>query len=124
MNILIVPSWYTGYDNVEGNEGIFHYEQAAEMSREHNVAIYFPFDRAMPQNFSVEKERDILTFRSKYVRSQRIRNRIRIYKAFKEVFNKFKPDRAYACRYGSGKVCGAMVQLFSYPIYSDRTFYS
>lgn len=92
MNILIVPSWYTGYDNVEGNEGIFHYEQAAEMSREHNVAIYFPFDRAMPQNFSVEKERDILTFRSKYVRSQRIRNRIRIYKAFKAVFNKFKPD--------------------------------
>ncbi len=92
MNILIVPSWYTGYDNVAGNEGIFHYEQAAEMSREHNVAIYFPFDREMTQSFSAEKERGILTFRSRFVRSQRIRNRIRIYKAFKEVFNKFKPD--------------------------------
>ena len=89
MRILIVPSWYTSHDNIMGTGGIFHYEQAREMSREHTVAMYY---RTLPGDFQAEEERGILTFRSKFPDRQRIRNRIRIYKAFRYIFKEFRPD--------------------------------
>ena len=55
MRILIVPSWYTSHDNIMGTGGIFHYEQAREMSREHTVAMYYPFDRTLPGIFRQKK---------------------------------------------------------------------
>lgn len=92
MKILIVPSWYTSHDDIMGTGGIFHYEQAREMAREHTVAIYYPFDRTLTGDFQEKVERGILTFRSKFLTRQRLRNRIRIYKAFRYIFKEFHPD--------------------------------
>lgn len=92
MRILIVPSWYTSHDNIMGNGGIFHYEQAREMAKEHTVAIYYPFDRTITEDFQAEEERGILTFRSRFQDQQRIRNRIRIYRAFRYIIKEFHPD--------------------------------
>lgn len=92
MRILIVPSWYTSHDNIMGNGGIFHYEQARELSKKHTVAVYYPFDRTLLEDCQVEEEREVLTFRSKFLDGQRIRNRIRIYKAFRYIFKEFRPD--------------------------------
>lgn len=92
MKILIVPSWYTSHDNIMGSGGIFHYEQASELAREHTVAIYYPFDRTLPEDFLIEEERGILTFRSFFSDKQRLRNRIRIYRAFRYIFKEFNPD--------------------------------
>lgn len=92
MKILIVPSWYTSHDDIMGNGGIFHYEQAKELAKEHTVAIYYPFDRTLTEEFQAEKERGILTFRNRFVDRQRLRNRVRIYKAFRYIFKEFEPD--------------------------------
>ncbi len=92
MKILIVPSWYTSHDNITGNGGIFHYEQARELAKAHTVAIYYPFDRTLTEDFLEEKERDILTFRSKFLNRRRLGNRIRIYKAFRRIAKEFQPD--------------------------------
>lgn len=92
MKILIVPSWYTSHDNITGNGGIFHYEQARELSKKYTVAIYYPFDRTLTEDFLEEEERGILTFRSKFLGRQRLRNRYRIYKAFRRIFKEFCPD--------------------------------
>ncbi len=92
MRILIVPSWYTSHDNIMGNGGIFHYEQAKEMAKEHTVAIYYPFDRTIAEDFQEGEERGLQTYRSKFLRRQRIRNRIRIYRAFRYIIKEFCPD--------------------------------
>ena len=92
MNILIVPSWYTTHDDIMGNGGIFHYEQAKELAKNYRVAIYYPFDRTLKKDFAESEERGLATYRSKFIPSQRIRNRVRIYKAFKHIIEEFKPD--------------------------------
>lgn len=55
MRILIVPSWYTSHDNIMGNGGIFHYEQAREMAKEHTVAIYYPLTGRLQKIFKQKK---------------------------------------------------------------------
>ena len=62
------------------------------MAKEHTVAIYYPFDRTITEDFQAEEERGILTFRSRFQDQQRIRNRIRIYRAFRYIIKEFHPD--------------------------------
>lgn len=92
MRILMVPSWYAAKDDSLGLGGIFHYEQAKELSVRHEVAIFCPFDRSLTEDFSEGTERGILTYRSRFVPKERVRNRIRIYRAFKKAVQEFKPD--------------------------------
>lgn len=48
------------------------------------------------QEFSQGKEAGVLTFRCKFVPSDRIRNRIRMFKAFASIVKQFKPDLVHA----------------------------
>lgn len=96
MKILVIPSWYTSQDADVRVGGIFHYEQAIELGKYCEIAIFFPFDKMLRQEFSQGKEAGVLTFRCKFVPSDRIRNRIRMFKAFASIVKQFKPDLVHA----------------------------
>ncbi len=96
MKILIVPSWYAGINDELGLGGIFHYEQAIELAKSNTVAVYYMFDRYLQDDFYCQEERGIVTYRSKFIQSQRLYNRIRIYKAFRKIIQEFKPDIVHA----------------------------
>lgn len=117
MKILLMPSWYAGKQDILGTGGIFHYEQAKELSKYHEVAIFYPFDRSIEQDFSKETERGILTYRSKFIRQERIRNRIRIYRAFKKVVQEFKPDIVHAhVANEAGRYAALWCSVFKIPL--------
>lgn len=96
LNILIMPSWYTQYTDNIHTCGIFHYEQAVDLQKYCNVAVYYPFDQTIKEDMIKHIDRGILTYRSQFHREERIRNRIRIYKSFQKIKEEFKPDIIFA----------------------------
>ena len=117
MKILLIPSWYASQKDILGTGGIFHYEQAKEMSKYHEVAIFYPFDGSIEQDFSKKIERGILTYRSKFIRKERIHNRIRIYRAFKRIVQEFKPDIVHAhVATEAGRYAALWCSVFKIPL--------
>lgn len=96
LNILIMPSWYTQYTDTIYTGGIFHYEQAVDLQKYCNVAVYYPFDQTIEEDMIKHIDRGVLTYRSQFHREERIRNRIRIYKSFQKIKEEFKPDIIFA----------------------------
>ena len=92
MRIVIAPSWYTTKADPLGTDGSFHYDLAKELSKDHDVSVFYPFDRSLTDDFSESTERGLLVYRSRFVPGERVRNRIRIYRAFKKMVQKFRPD--------------------------------
>lgn len=96
LNILIMPSWYKGYADKNVTAGIFHYEQAVDLQKYCNVVLYYPFDQSIDEEWMVHEERGVLTYRSKFRRNERLRNRVRIFKTFKKIIEAFHPDIIFA----------------------------
>ena len=96
LNILIMPSWYKGYADKNVTAGIFHYEQAVDLQKYCNVILYYPFDQTIDEEWMVHEERGVLTYRSKFRRKERLRNRVRIFKTFKQIIEAFHPDIIFA----------------------------
>lgn len=96
LNILIMPSWYKGYADQDVTAGIFHYEQAVDLQKYCNIVLYYPFDQTIDEEWMVHEERGVLTYRSKFRRNERLRNRIRILKTFKRIYREFQPDIIFA----------------------------
>lgn len=96
LNILIMPSWYFSYKRDNVTAGIFHYEQAVDLQKYCNVAVYYPFDQTIEEDMLKHEDRGVLTYRSKFRREERIRNRIRIFKTFQRIKKEFKPDIIFA----------------------------
>lgn len=96
LNILIMPSWYKGYTDQNVTTGIFHYEQAVDLQKYCNIVLYYPFDQTINEEWIVHEERGILTYRSKFRRKERLRNRVRIFKTFKKIMDAFHPDIIFA----------------------------
>lgn len=112
-----MPSWYAGKQDILGTGGIFHYEQAKELSKYHEVAIFYLFDRSIKQDFSEELERGILTYRSKFIQRERVRNRIRIYRAFKKIVQEFQPDIVHAhVANEAGRYAALWCSVFKIPL--------
>ncbi len=95
LNILIMPSWYFSYKRDNVTAGIFHYEQAIDLQKYCNVAVYYPFDQTVKAVMKHE-DRGILTYRSEFHRKERIRNRVRIFKTFQQIKKEFQPDIIFA----------------------------
>lgn len=95
MRVLIIPSWYKG-KNASLQGGVFHSELARQIQQKIGVAIYYPFDRTLHESYTVDVEEDLLTFRSFFQPSQRIRNRVRILKSFRKIIKEFNPDVIHA----------------------------
>lgn len=117
LNILMMPSWYTNIDATKFTTGIFHYEQAMDLKKYCNVAMYYPFDRVLKEDFTANNERGMYTYRSRFIQSQRIRNRIRIFKAFCKIRKEFKPDIIHVhVAVEAGKYAAFLGKLFHIPV--------
>ena len=66
MNILHIVTWYTAYKSSVIREGIFHYEQAMELKKHHNVLLYYPFGHDLEKNVVSSEEHGLLIYRRKY----------------------------------------------------------
>lgn len=96
LNILIMPSWYFSYKRDNVTAGIFHYEQAVDLQKYCNVAVYYPFDQTIEEDMMKHIDRGVLTYRSQFHREERIRNRVRIFKTFQKIKEEFQPDIIFA----------------------------
>ena len=95
MRILMMVSWYSP-KNEPINGGIFHYEQAMDLKKYCDMAIYYPYDRTLVGKYSDEEEHGIRTFRSAYDFKRKIYNRRNMYSAMKKIVRDFKPDIIHA----------------------------
>lgn len=96
MKILIMPSWYKSLESDNPYAGIFHFEQAVELSKNCDVAIYFIFDRTLRVRRDWREEDGIKTYRSRFKDKSRIGNWFRVIKTFAYINKEFKPDIIYA----------------------------
>lgn len=115
MNVLMLVSWFAKKGETGG--GIFHYEQAADLNRFCNCAIYYPYDRYITGNYESGRERGILTFRSKYALQNKIRNRICMFQAMREIVKTFHPDIIHGnVATEGGRFAVIMGKLFHIPV--------
>ena len=111
MKIIILPSWYSNAKAKDHRAGVFHYEQALELSKYCEVAIYYMFDTSLTEESSVRNEGGIVTYRSRYNSDAHIVNWKRIIRFFSQINKEFKPDIIYA--FGSGKICSSTWKIVS-----------
>lgn len=90
MNVLMLVSWYASKGEVGG--GNFHYEQANDLNRFCNCAIYYPYDRNITRGYECGMENNIMVYRSKYALKNKIRNRIYMFRAMRRIVEEFQPD--------------------------------
>ena len=91
MNILFMVSWY--FSIAEKNPvPSFHTEQALELSKHCNIAIYYPYERKIDVPFCKNTELGLVTYRSKYKLEDKLKNRIYMFRAMKRIVKEFKPD--------------------------------
>lgn len=115
MNVLMLVSWYA--PKGKSGEGDFHYEQAMDLKRFCNCAIYYPYDRYIMKKYEYGIERNILTFRSKYALKNKIRNRIYMILAMRKIVKEFKPDIIHGnVATEGGRFAVMMGKLFHIPV--------
>lgn len=117
MNILMMVSWYTeqGKDKLES--GVFHYEQSMNLKKSCNVAIYFPYDKQIVEDETVEEEWGLLTYRSKYNDKKRWKTRMQIAKTMKRIVAEFKPDVIHAhCAGAAGVYAVTLGKKYHIPV--------
>ena len=117
LNVLIMPSWYVSYKDENITTGIFHYEQAVDLQKYCNVAVYYPFDQTIQEDMLKHEDRGVLTYRSQFHREQRIRNRIRIFRTFQKINKEFEPDILFAHVANEvGKYAAFLSSLYHIPL--------
>lgn len=117
MKILIMPSWYAGKHDEVPVGGIFHYEQAIELSKKCEVAIYYPFDRTLDSEMSAEIERGLLTYRSYFMQKQRFLNIVRMIRTFCRINKEFQPDIIHAhVATEVGRYAVVLAKIFKKPL--------
>lgn len=120
MNVLMMPTWYFEKNNPLA--GIFTTEQSIDLKKYCDVAVYYPFDTTMDGEFSCAFEKNLLTFRSKIIKSRipkftTISNIIRIIRDFKRIKKEFKPDLIHAHVAGqAGFYAVILGKLFKVPV--------
>lgn len=95
MRILMMVSWYSA-KNEPISGGIFHYEQAMDLKKYCDMAIYYPYDKTLKEQYSDEIEHGIRTFRSSYSFKRKLYNRRNMLSAMKKIVRDFKPDLIHA----------------------------
>lgn len=116
MNILMMVSWFGAKDG-SYTGGSFHYEQVKSLNKYCNCAIYYPYDRSLNEPCSVEKERGILTYRTKYQLEKKLRNRIYMIRTMKRIMEEFHPDLIHAnVATEAGRFAVMLGKLFHIPV--------
>lgn len=113
MNVLMIVTWYTPQGAPCLQDGVFHNEQSLALIRHGaNVALYFPFDRNLTEDFTAGEEWGLMTYRT---REGKDRWR-RIVRDFKRIRGEFKPDLIHAHVAGGAGVAAAILSgLFKIP---------
>lgn len=116
MNVLMMVSWFGEFAGAEQGGG-FHYEQAVDLNRLCNCAIYYPYDRNINERFVKRKESGIVVYRSKYCLQKKLRNRLFMYQAMKKIVEDFHPDIIHGnVATESGRFAVVLGKLFHIPV--------
>lgn len=91
MKVLLMVSWFGDTAGAEKGGG-FHYEHAVELNKSCDCAIYYPYDRQIQKSFVSRDEAGIRVYRSKYRLQSKVRNRVFMYRAMKQIVEDFQPD--------------------------------
>lgn len=117
MNVLMMVTWYTPRGAEKLEAGVFHYEQAMQLKKYCNVAIYFPFDQNMEEEETSGEEWGIMTYRSKYIPKRILYAKKRIKSSMKQIMEEFKPDIIHAhCGNAAGYYAVAEGKRYHIPI--------
>lgn len=114
MRILMIVTWY-GQKNKDKFTGNFHRDLAKKIGEKHEVAIYFPFDNDIKEDFEYDYENNILVFRSKP--SSSLFGKIKkIKKDFGIIQLKFKPELIHAhVTNAAGSIAMIINKIFRIP---------
>lgn len=113
----MIASWYTPKGNETLEAGVFHYEQAMDLKKYCDVALFFPFDKNISEKETVEQEWGLLTYRSKYAVGRILRNRKYMMATMERIMKEFSPDIIHAhCGGGAGYYAVAMAKKYNLPL--------
>lgn len=116
MNVLMMVSWYTPH-NEKLKIGIFHNEQAVDLLKCCNTAIYWPYDSTIDVAATKHKDWGIITYRSRYDIKKKFRNRWNMYRTMRRIVKEFKPDLIHAqVATEAGRFAVALGKLFRIPV--------
>lgn len=96
MNVLFIVSWYTPMGREKLEAGVFHYEQAMDLKKECNVAIYYPFDTDIGEAGSCSEEWGLKTYRSRYIPGKVFYTKRQIGRMMERIVQEFQPDIIHA----------------------------
>lgn len=112
----MIPTWYSGHDEEVMTAGVFHYEQSMALKKYCEVALYYPFDTTLKQDFLKCEERGLLTYRRRSVRGKLIKQ-FQYIRDFMEIKKDFNPDIIHAhVGVGAGVVGTLLGKLFQVPV--------
>ncbi len=94
LNVLMMVSWYLPKDGAD-HAGNFHYEQAMSLSKYCNIMIYYPYDRQVKQ-IGHGTEQGMEVWRSPYKLQNKVRNRLYMFRAMRQIMKSFHPDIIHA----------------------------
>ncbi len=116
MNVLMMVSWYTPH-NEKLRIGIFHNEQAVDLLKYCNMAIYWPYDNTIDTCCTKYKDWGIVTYRSRYDIKKKFRNRWDMYRSMSRIVKEFRPDLIHAqVATEAGRFAVALGKLFHIPV--------
>ena len=121
IKILHMVSWYFSI-SVEHPVGNFHTELAKVLERYCDVAIYYPYERNLEDEFSRREDLGILTYRSKYKLENKIRNRMYMYRAMRKIIAEFHPDIIHGhVGTEAGRFATILGRIFRIPVIHSMT---
>lgn len=116
MNILMIPTWYSSSNAEALTTGVFHYEQSIALKKYCNVALYYPFDTDLMENFIKKEEHGLLTYRSRLYSGKFLKYFFWI-RDFVRIRKEFKPDIIHAhVASMAGRLAIILGKLFDIPV--------
>ena len=118
VNVLMVVTWCTKQGNDTLEAGVFHYEQALNLIENGcNVAIYFPYDQQIGDEFTKKQEWGVLTYRSKFIPGKKLYNFRTTNASMAKIMEDFKPDVIHAhCAAGAGALSVRFAKKYKLPL--------
>jgi glycosyltransferase involved in cell wall biosynthesis len=122
MKVLMVVSWYSPKDAPVMTAGVFHYEQSMALKPYCDMALYYPYDTDLVENFSKSEEKGLLTYRRKKkpLRIPKVSaflHQLRIFSDLHRICKEFKPDVLHAhCSIPAGQIVALFGKKYGYPV--------
>ena len=110
MKVLMVVSWYSPKDAEVMTAGVFHYEQSIALKPYCDMALYYPFDTDLAEDFSAAEEKGLLTYRRRkgaftVPKVSAFLHQLKIFSDLKRICAEFQPDVLHAhCSLPAGRI--------------------